>query len=107
MSKKKEAVLAAEKSYLYDILHCPVVTEKSTMASEFNKIVFKVPLAANKPVIKKAVEEIYNVKVESINTLRRKGKQKRFKGRLGFQKDYKKAIVTLKEGDSIDIATTI
>lgn len=89
----------------YDVIIAPVVTEKSTMASEFNKVVFKVRAEASKPDIKSAVEQLFNVKVKSVNTLVRKGKVKQFRGRRGIQSDVKKAIVTLEEGHSIDVTT--
>ncbi len=89
----------------YDIIRNPVVTEKSTYASEHNQVVFDVAIDATKPEIKAAVEGLFSVKVKAVNTLVRKGKEKRFRGRVGQRKDVKKAIVTLAEGQSIDIAT--
>ena len=83
----------------YDVIVGPVITEKATTASEQNKVVFKVRKTASKPQIKAAVE------VESVNTLIRKGKVKRFKGTVGTQSDVKKAVVTLAEGHSIDVTT--
>ncbi len=89
----------------YDVIVSPVITEKATAASEHNKVVFKVALSATKPQIKEAVEKLFDVKVESVNTLVRKGKTKFFKGRKGVQSDVKKAVVTLAEGHTIDITT--
>ncbi|MHB2168148.1 50S ribosomal protein L23 [Alsobacter sp. R-9] len=89
----------------YDVILGPVVTEKATTQSEQNKVVFKVRKDASKPQIKAAVEKLFDVKVESVNTLVRKGKVKRFKGTVGRQSDVKKAIVTLAEGQSIDVTT--
>ena len=89
----------------YDTILGPVITEKATMASEHNQVVFRVPLDATKPNIKRAVEELFSVKVKAVNTLRQKGKTKRFRGRPGRRPDVKKAIVTLEEGHSIDITT--
>ena len=89
----------------YDVITSPVVTEKSTMASDFNQVVFNVPGTATKPQIKAAIEALFGVKVKAVNTLVRKGKVKRFKGRVGRQSDQKKAIVTLAEGQSIDVST--
>ena len=89
----------------YDVVLSPVITEKSTVASEENKIVFKVARHASKPEIKAAVEALFQVKVKSVNTLVRKGKVKRFRGHLGRQSDYKKAVVTLQEGHAIDVTT--
>lgn len=89
----------------YDVIISPVVTEKSTMASEFNKVAFNVRREATKPDIKSAVEKLFNVKVKSVNTLVRKGKLKQFRGRRALQSDVKKAVVTLEEGHSIDVTT--
>ena len=89
----------------YDVILAPVITEKSTLASEQNQVVFKVAGNATKPEIKSAVEGLFNVKVKAVNTLVRKGKIKRFRGMLGKQSDFKKAIVTLADGDTIDVTT--
>ncbi|MGI9371905.1 MAG: 50S ribosomal protein L23 [Hyphomicrobiales bacterium] len=89
----------------YDILRSPVITEKSTMASENNQVMFNVAKTASKPEIKQAVEALFEVKVKAVNTLVRKGKNKRFRGQIGRQSDVKKAIVTLEEGHSIDVTT--
>ncbi len=89
----------------YDVLRSPVITEKSTMASEYNQVMFNVAKTATKPQIKAAVEKLFEVKVKAVNTLVRKGKVKRFRGRVGKQSDVKKAIVTLEEGHSIDVTT--
>ncbi len=93
------------KSQYYDIIRSPVITEKSTMASENNQVVFNVASSADKPLIKAAVEALFEVKVKAVNTLVRKGKVKRFRGIKGRQSDVKKAIVTLEEGHSIDVTT--
>ncbi|GAB4233971.1 MAG: 50S ribosomal protein L23 [Methyloligellaceae bacterium] len=89
----------------YDIILSPAITEKSTMASEHNQVIFNVRRGATKPEIKAAVEQLFDVKVKAVNTLNRKGKVKRFKGVLGRRSDTKKAIVTLEEGQSIDVTT--
>ncbi len=89
----------------YDVIMSPVITEKSTNASEHNKIVFKVRPDATKPQIKDAVEKLFDVKVKSVNTLVRKGKVKAFKNTIGTQSDTKRAIVTLEEGHRIDVTT--
>jgi large subunit ribosomal protein L23 len=89
----------------YDIIRNPVVTEKSTMASEHNQVVFDVAIDASKPEIKAAVEALFSVKVRAVNTIVRKGKVKRFRGIRGRRNDVKKAVVTLAEGQAIDIAT--
>lgn len=90
---------------LFDVIVSPVITEKATVLSEQNKVVFKVAKTATKPQIKLAVEKLFDVKVESVNTLVRKGKEKRFRGTLGRQSDVKKAVVTLAEGHTIDVTT--
>ena len=89
----------------YDVIVSPVITEKATMASEFNKVTFKVRRNATKPQIKEAVEKLFDVKVKSVNTLVRQGKIKAFKNKLGQQSDVKRAIVTLEEGHRIDVTT--
>ena len=89
----------------YDIIVAPVVTEKATMASEHNKVLFKVAAKATKPQIKEAIEKLFDVKVKSVNTLVRKGKNKVFRGSYGSQSDTKRAIVTLEEGHRIDVTT--
>lgn len=94
-----------EKAALYDVIRKPVITEKATMASEANGLVFEVAIDANKPLIKEAVETLFNVKVKAVNTTVTKGKVKRFRGRLGTRKDVKKAYVTLEEGHMIDVTT--
>jgi len=89
----------------YDLIVAPVITEKATLASESNKVIFKVSKDATKPQIKAAVERLFDVKVVSVNTLLRKGKRKVFKGTRGVQSDVKKAVVTLAEGETIDVTT--
>jgi large subunit ribosomal protein L23 len=89
----------------YDIIIAPLITEKATNASEHNKVLFKVAIDATKPQIKEAVEKLFDVKVKSVNTLRRRGKWKAVKGRYGRQSDSKRAIVTLEEGQTIDVTT--
>ncbi|MEI9917021.1 MAG: 50S ribosomal protein L23 [Methylovirgula sp.] len=89
----------------YDLIVSPVITEKATAASEHNKVIFKVRKEATKPEIKAAVEKLFDVKVEAVNTLVRKGKRKVFKGVRGQQSDVKQAVVTLAEGHSIDVTT--
>ncbi|MGE5548389.1 MAG: 50S ribosomal protein L23 [Solirubrobacterales bacterium] len=95
------------KERMYDIIRAPVITEKATMGSEHNQVTFKVPLDASKPEIKAAVEGVFGVKVTAVNTLRAKGKVKRFRGRIGQRSDVKKAVVTLAEGQSIDVTTGV
>jgi len=95
------------KERMYDIIRAPVITEKATMGSEHNQVTFKVPLDASKPEIKAAVEGVFGVKVNAVNTLVAKGKVKRFRGRVGQRSDVKKAIVTLAEGNTIDVTTGV
>ena len=90
---------------LYDVILSPVITEKATVASERNQVIFKVARNATKPQIKEAVEKLFDVKVKSVNTLVRKGKTKVFRGNFGSQSDVKRAIVTLEEGHRIDVTT--
>ena len=89
----------------YDVIIAPVITEKATMASEHNKVMFKVRRNATKPQIKEAVEKLFDVKVKNVNTLIRGGKWKTFKNKIGQQSDVKRAIVTLEEGHKIDVTT--
>jgi large subunit ribosomal protein L23 len=89
----------------YDVILSPVITEKATLASEHNQVIFKVARNATKPQIKEAIERLFDVKVKSVNTLLRKGKLKMSRGRAGRQSDVKKAIVTLAEGERIDVTT--
>ena len=91
----------------YDIILSPVITEKATLGSEHGQVTFRVPLSATKPEIKVAVEELFDVKVKAVNTLRQQGKKKIFKGRPGQRSEYKKAIVTLADGASIDVSTGV
>ncbi len=88
-----------------DVILGPIITEKSTMASEYNQVVFAVPMLATKPGIKRAVEELFSVKVKTVNTLRTIGKTKRFRGIKGRQRQKKKAVITLEDGYSIDVTT--
>ncbi|MEL6373764.1 MAG: 50S ribosomal protein L23 [Pseudomonadota bacterium] len=90
---------------VYDVILAPVITEKSTLASEANQVMFKVSRTASKPQIKEAVERLFDVKVKAVNTLNRKGKRKVFRGRRGQQNDKKMAYVTLEEGHAIDVTT--
>jgi large subunit ribosomal protein L23 len=89
----------------YDVILSPVITEKATLVSEANQVIFNVAFKATKPEIKSAVEQLFKVKVKAVNTIIRKGKQKTFRGRRALLSDSKRAIVTLAEGDSIDVTT--
>ena len=93
------------KAEHYDVIRKPVITEKSTMASENGAVVFEVAIDSNKPQIKEAVEALFGVKIKAVNTTVTKGKVKRFRGQLGRRKDVKKAYVTLEEGNTIDVST--
>ena len=89
----------------YDVIVAPLITEKATNASEFNKVVFKVAMTATKPQIKEAVEKLFDVKVKSVNTLRRTRQAEDIQGPLRPPSDTKRAIVTLEEGQRIDVTT--
>ena len=89
----------------YDVIRKPIITEKSTMASESGAVVFEVAIDSTKPQIKAAVEGLFGVKVKAVNTTITKGKVKRFRGQLGKRKDVKKAYVTLEAGNTIDVTT--
>ena len=89
----------------YDVIRSPVITEKATLASEVNQVIFNVARTASKPDIKAAVEKLFNVKVKAVNTLVRKGKKKGFRGIVAIQSDVKKAIVTLEDGHTIDVTS--
>ena len=103
--KKIDTKISQNKAY--QIILNPLVTEKSTQQSEFNKIVFSVPLSATKLDVKLSIEKIFSVKVSAVNTILLKGKVKRFKGVLGRRSNTKKAIVTLAPGNSIDLSAGV
>ena len=105
--KIRSEATTVSKERMYEVIRRPVVTEKSTLGSEHNQVTFVVPLDASKPEIKAAIEELFKVKVKAVNTLRQKGKVKRFRGQLGKRSDTKKAFVTLDEGHSIDVTTGV
>ena len=92
---------------VFELIRRPLVTEKTTLMSEHNQVAFEVLLDANKHEIKTAIQELFKVKVTAVNTLLTKGKTKRFRGRPGRRSDFKKAVVTLAEGDHIDVATGV
>lgn len=102
MSKTKKDNKAVTER-MYEIIKTPVVTEKAMKNSEFGHVVFRVPVSATKTEVKKAVEAVFGVKVESVNTIRGTGKVKKFRGYIGQRSDYKKAIVKLAEGQNIDV----
>ncbi len=105
MSTSKKTILSAER--MYDVVVAPVITEKATMGSEHNQVTFKVRMDATKPEIKAAVEGLFKVTVTAVNTSVVKGKTKRFRGTIGRRSDYKKAVVTLAEGSTIDVTTGV
>ncbi|MCC7271344.1 MAG: 50S ribosomal protein L23 [Alphaproteobacteria bacterium] len=95
------------REQMFALVRSPVITEKATMGSEHNQVTFRVPLSATKPEIKAAIESLFAVKVVAVNTLRVQGKQKRFKGRVGQRSDFKKAIIRLAPGSTIDVTTGV
>lgn len=105
MAAKKKTTDKKVAEWMYDIIKKPVVTEKAVNGSQAGQMTFKVALNATKPQIKQAVEALFDVQVTGVNTLIQKGKTKRFKGIEAFRSDEKKAIVTLKDGQTIDVAT--
>lgn len=92
---------------MYDVIVSPVITEKSQLGVEFNKVTFNVAPWATKPQIKVAIETLFETKVEKVNVINNKGKVKRFRGVIGKRKDVKKAVITLAEGQTIDVAATV
>jgi large subunit ribosomal protein L23 len=102
-----KAPVKLTRERMYELIRSPVITEKATTITEHNQVSFRVPLEATKPEIKAAIEGLFEVKVKAVNTLVQKGKTKMFRGRRGQRSDTKKAIVTLAEGDSIDITTGV
>lgn len=100
-------VVKLSESAMFELIRRPVVTEKSTLGSQHNQVTFRVPLDASKPEIKAAVEGVFRVKVTAVNTLRVEGKTKVFRGNKGKRADYKKAVVTLAEGNTIDVTTGV
>ena len=104
---QKTAKTALPMDRMYAVIVAPVITEKATRGSEHNQVTFRVRGDATKPEIKAAVEGLFKVKVEAVNTINVRGKAKRFRGRLGQRANYKKAVVSLAEGHSIDVTTGI
>ena len=102
-----KAPVKVPRERMYELIRSPVITEKATTITEHNQVSFRVPLEATKPEIKAAIEGLFEVKVTAVNTLVQKGKMKSFRGQRGRRGDTKKAIVTLAEGDSIDITTGV
>jgi large subunit ribosomal protein L23 len=107
MTKRYSGTAKVSQERMYEIVRAPIVTEKSTRGSEHNQVTFRVPLDATKPEIKAAIETLFKVKVRAVNTIRLAGKAKRFKGHVGRRSDIKKAIVSLVEGQTIDVTAGI
>ena len=107
MKKYSGRNIKPSKERIYELIRSPLVTEKATLISEYNQVSFWVPLDANKFEIRAAVEDLFKVKVTAVNTLRKKGKVKRFRGIIGKQSETKKAVVTLADGQTIDVMTGI
>lgn len=107
MAKAKKETKKAAAEWMYNIISSPHITEKATLGSQYGQVTFKVPNDATKPQIKQAVEVLFDVKVKAVNTLIQKGKNKRFKGIVGRRSDFKKAVVTLEEGQTIDTGTGV
>ena len=107
MIKYKNKLKEVDLNKSYQIIRKPIVTEKATKLSEFNKVVFEVAYKSNKNEIKGAVEKLFSVKVKAVNIINIKGKLKRFKGVLGKKNDIKKAVITLEEGNTIDISAGV
>jgi large subunit ribosomal protein L23 len=103
-AKKKDVKISET---LYQMIKSPLITEKATMGSQYNQVTFRVPLDAGKDIIREAVQSVFKVKVVKINTSQQKGKMKVFKGRAALRSNTKKAIVTLAEGQTIDVTTGV
>jgi len=104
---RRPGIVRVSHNRACELIRAPMITEKSTLGSEHNQITFRVPVDATKPEIRAAVEKLFEVKVKAVNTIRQRGKVKRFRGRIGKRPDYKKAIVSLAEGSSIDVTTGV
>lgn len=107
MTKYLASKVTVSEERKFELLRSPVITEKATLLSEHNQVTFRVPMDANKVEVRKAVQDVFGVKVTAVNTIVTKGKSKRFRGRVGRRADVKKAIVTLAEGESIDVTTGV
>jgi large subunit ribosomal protein L23 len=104
---RRVAKVKVSTERMYELVRSPVITEKATRGSEHNQVTFRVPLDATKPEIKAAIEGLFKVKVKAVNTLVVAGKTKRWQGHPGQRSDFKKAVVSLAEGQSIDVTTGI
>lgn len=107
MMSRYHRKVTVSRERMYSIIRGPVITEKATLGAEHGQVTFRVSLDATKPEIKLAIEQLFDVQVKAVNTLRQKGKVKRWRGRPGRRPDTKKAVVTLAEGQSIDVTTGI
>lgn len=107
MTNRFPGKVTLSKERMYDVVRAPVITEKATLGSEHGKVTFRVAMDATKSEVKAAVEGLFGVKVTAVNTVRQKGKRKMFRNRPGRRSDYKKAIVTLAEGQTIDVTTGV
>lgn len=107
MAKAAKAKKQAVAEWMYEIIRKPHITEKATLGSQYSQVTFQVAENATKPAIKQAVEALFGVKVKAVNTMVQKGKNKRFKNIAGRRSDFKKAVVTLEEGQTIDTGTTL
>ena len=105
--RRYSGIVKISRERMYELVRTPVITEKATRGSEHNQVTFRVPLDATKPEIRAAVEGLFKVKVKAVNTLRVGGKAKVWQGRPGKRSDYKKAVVSLAEGQSIDVTSSI
>jgi len=106
-NRKPRGRIKVSSERMYELVRSPIITEKATLVSEHNQVMFRVPVDATKPEIRAAVEGLFNVKVKAVNTILQKGKTKRWRGQPGQRNDVKKAVVSLADGDSIDITTGV
>ena len=106
-SRKPRGRIKLSQERMYDIVRFPIITEKATLVAEYNQVIFRVPLDATKAEIRAAVEGIFGVKVDGVNTIRQVGKTKRWRGVLGRTSDFKKALVRLADGESIDVSSGV
>lgn len=104
-AKKTDKKKVEAQEWMYEIVREPVITEKATLGSEHGQVTFRVPRSATKPQVRDAVETLFGVKVTNVNTSIQKGKTKRFRGVMGRRSDQKKAIVTLADGQTIDVGS--
>ena len=106
-NRKPRGRIQVSNERMYELVRSPIITEKATLVSEHNQVMFRVPVDATKPEIRAAVEGLFNVKVTAVNTILQKGKTKRWRGQPGRRNDVKKAVVSLDDGESIDITAGV